>query len=744
MEADFGTTIDRRPLCHVVRHSSYVSRTGTESINDFCLVLLYPCLVQLAMKALRKSLNGNKDHGLHHISTPIPIPALSKPSPLTPPNKVIRAIAEYKSQAPQQLSFQKGDFFHVLKQVDNQGSWYEAHNPMTGARGLVPRALFEEFSKANAAYVLSTGHVCFILISSSLRSSTFGSPKSDIVRATSPKAQVFYAVVLHDFVAERPDELDAKAGDSISVVAQSNREWFVAKPIGRLGRPGLIPVSFVEVRDPATNQAIHDVESLMDLGVLPKVEEWKRQMLNYKATSITLGVLDEVALNAGVSNSPYMPKTAESLSSTEPESQRQSSDEARPSSPALPEGILLSAEVVSFHLEMDEYWFRIHSVFQPFDPSGGNDLPPAKQHVLYRCYNDFYDFQIELLKTFPAEAGRESDNPTPRLIPYMPGPVDQVDNQITLIRKDELDKYLRHLCKLKETTARYILESVVVRRFLAVKPGDAEAEIEPFVDEINILYNRDDLPRDYGRPSLIDDADVLSDQMGKLKFSQQQYGSDGSDYGDRGQDLYDYHSRDSYQAQKHPYAVPNNEPAGSGSPTHRISAYNSSRSISPLPERIKSPSSSKNHPYATGGWNGYPSSDDYYGSNVHHRLSVASLNTPNTPSTTRSSQPSRSSRSRTYSNATNFNTPPISATNPQTAFVKIKIYDSVTDELIAIRVHPKVTHSQLMEKVQSRLGDNVINLRYRDSIGNRFVGLQDDEELRTWIETEEKHVLYAD
>ncbi len=40
-----------------------------------------------------------------------------------------------------------------------------------------------------------------------------------------------YAVVKYDFLAERADELEAKAGESIIVIAQSNFEWFVAKPI---------------------------------------------------------------------------------------------------------------------------------------------------------------------------------------------------------------------------------------------------------------------------------------------------------------------------------------------------------------------------------------------------------------------------------------------------------------------------------------------------------------------------------
>ena len=107
------------------------------------------------MWALRKSLGSNKDHhSSHHISSPITSPTLSKASiNLPPPTRVIRATSKYRSQGSRQLSFEKGDFFHVLRDIDNQGLWYEAHNPVTGTRGLVPRALFEEFSKGNPTYV---------------------------------------------------------------------------------------------------------------------------------------------------------------------------------------------------------------------------------------------------------------------------------------------------------------------------------------------------------------------------------------------------------------------------------------------------------------------------------------------------------------------------------------------------------------------------------------------------------------
>jgi len=104
------------------------------------------------MKSLRKSLNGNRESSSRpQISTPVPLPSVSKPpSTILPPQKVIRALSSHKSQAPQELSFLKGDFFYVLKDVGSSDAWYEAHNPVSGARGLVPRAMFEEFGKSAA------------------------------------------------------------------------------------------------------------------------------------------------------------------------------------------------------------------------------------------------------------------------------------------------------------------------------------------------------------------------------------------------------------------------------------------------------------------------------------------------------------------------------------------------------------------------------------------------------------------
>lgn len=110
--------------------------------------------------------------------------------------------------------------------------------------------------------------------------------------STAKAGAMVYGIVLYDFQAERPDELDAKSGEAIIVVAQSNPEWFVAKPIGRLGGPGLIPVSFVQLRDTVSGQPVTDPLAAVRAAGVPRVEEWKRTAAEYKNSSISLGQIN--------------------------------------------------------------------------------------------------------------------------------------------------------------------------------------------------------------------------------------------------------------------------------------------------------------------------------------------------------------------------------------------------------------------------------------------------------------------
>ncbi|KAH9991638.1 hypothetical protein BJV74DRAFT_884803 [Russula compacta] len=648
------------------------------------------------MKALRKSLNS-KDSPQPYISSPLP--PVSRPSTgAAPPQKVIRATSSYRSPTPQQLSFQLGDFFYVSREVNEGGSWYEAHNPVTGARGLVPKAMFEAFNKGAAPNSRNSN----ILSSIPIRSPSIRTSPPSLT----PKTQAFYAVVLHDFIAERPDELDAKNGDSISVVAQSNREWFVAKAIGRLGKPGLIPVSFVEVRDPATGKPIPDLDALMD-----------------NASSIALGVLDDSTQTPATSNPVTTANTNPPSAPANPYSEHHQSPEQPPTPSILPDGLLLSASVVSFHFEMDEYWFRIHALYQPFDPSGSSTLPPAKDLILFRAYHDFFDYQTTLLDMFPREAGREGKYP--RIIPFMPGPTNEVDDALSAARQLELDDYLRSLCRLNRTTARYILEHNLTREFLALKPGDVDRDTDPQYEGMADVgwYDPPEDPEPVSMNEPISPVDDVVSKLQKTSIKQtraRHSDSEGSDYGDD------------------PYSAAHSKSNGHPQQQQR-------HTTSPTKTRPHITTTGQVPPGAVGNGNGNHATTnaEQFRDSAYSRSSASS-------SSRWAGSPMRSSAGGSARSGgvtgPSAGAPTISASNPQTAYIKIKIFDRIQDDLIAIRVHPRVTHEQLLDKVQQRLGGQVVRLSYRESHddGEDYVPLQQDDDVLWWIESTEKHVLYAD
>ena len=43
--------------------------------------------------------------------------------------------------------------------------------------------------------------------------------------------------------------MDVNVDENLIICAHHNYEWFIAKPINRLGGPGLVPVSFVKIID---------------------------------------------------------------------------------------------------------------------------------------------------------------------------------------------------------------------------------------------------------------------------------------------------------------------------------------------------------------------------------------------------------------------------------------------------------------------------------------------------------------
>ncbi|KAF9300119.1 bud emergence protein 1 [Mortierella antarctica] len=118
---------------------------------------------------------------------------------------------------------------------------------------------------------------------------------------------------------------------------------------------------------------------------------------------------------------------------------------------------IVNASVEAYHNEDDQYWFTVRV-----------ELANGATRTLYRLYEDFYDFHIMLLEEFPVESGRVGDQQ--RILPFMPIPMQVVDDDVTATRRADLDMYVQDLCRLP----RRIVQHALVEELFTLKEGDKE------------------------------------------------------------------------------------------------------------------------------------------------------------------------------------------------------------------------------------------------------------------------------
>ncbi|KAI0189300.1 SH3 domain-containing protein [Xylaria flabelliformis] len=440
------------------------------------------------IQALRRSIKGDKDKGPQIAIAPKSAVAI------VPPKKVIRALYDYEAQSTQELSFSRGDFFHVIGREEDT-DWYEACNPaLPDARGLVPVSFFQALGRTERDSGQSDSGP---KLPTKKEDHDSGFSESNTVPPTPALSQrssksigktgaMVYGIVMYDFTAERPDELEAKAGEAIIVIAQSNPEWFVAKPIGRLGGPGLIPVSFVEIRDMATDTAVSNAQDAVKRAGVPRVEEWKKMAADYKNSSITLGKFEgggppgqQQPLEQGMErlslqqqlNRQSQQQNASFQQQGGPLQSQRNTLQQNPigHKPMSQLYAPISARIPRYCFAEDKYWFVIEAA-----------LEDGRHWELSRYYEDFYDFQIALLTEFPAEAGNTGTQK--RTLPYMPGPVNYVTDAITEGRLHNLDQYVKNLLG----QPAYISKCNLVKQFFAPREGDYEVDANSTGDDYRL------------------------------------------------------------------------------------------------------------------------------------------------------------------------------------------------------------------------------------------------------------------
>lgn len=451
-------------------------------------------LLTSPMKGLRKSLRDKSKSSHSSISSPISDRMASISSIndlkigtsnlLQSPKKVIKALYDYTPQGPGELAFSKGDFFHVIGNEDDP-EWYEACNPSKNQRGMVPVPYFETFDKTRPPTTKNSSSPSKVSRSSK-KLSTDSMPVS--ISSKSSSSNTLYAIVLYDFKAERSDELDIIAGENIILCAHHEYEWFIAKPIDRLGGPGLVPVSYVSVIDILTgnstgNNVVDDITS----ANLPTVEQWKSRNAKYKASSIPLGNVDETTTGSPQvqqqeqqQQQPFLHARNPSRSSRRSQlafSQSQSQIAITPDADIVVNDSLpyiVDATVDSFYVDNGRYWFHINA-----------ELSNGELRSLCRYYEDFYDFQIRLLELFPAEAGRSSQSQK-RILPFIPGPLTYVTDKITKKRQVDLNEYVKELVALPV----YVSHCNFVKSLFSIKN-----ELDRVLESSNLDLQDDDRER---------------------------------------------------------------------------------------------------------------------------------------------------------------------------------------------------------------------------------------------------------
>lgn len=354
-------------------------------------------------------------------------------SSLNSPKKVIKALYNYLPQGPKELKFSKGDFFHVISE-DSQ-DWWQVNNPMTNQIGMVPISYFEVFNRTRP------------LTDNSSRNT---SVDSTLIKNIPPKRnsqRTLYVQVLFEFKAEKDDELDIYPGENLIICAHYNYEWYIAKPINRLGGPGLVPASYVKIVDLINegNDLPSNVHEIIDEYKIPTIEEWKQQTAKYQASTIPLGTITPSGNNHNVQ---YSQTTSSS-------SQFFLDKSSNRSSLSTNNIFIIEAGVESYQLDHGRYIYLIFA-----------KLSNGKVRHLYRYYQDFYDLQVKLLESFPLEAGKMENSR--RIIPSIPGPLINVNDSISRLRRSKLDSYLKDLISLPTNISR---SEEVLRLFEVLNNG---------------------------------------------------------------------------------------------------------------------------------------------------------------------------------------------------------------------------------------------------------------------------------
>ncbi|KAJ1820202.1 bud emergence protein 1 [Coemansia sp. RSA 2675] len=313
------------------------------------------------------------------------------------------------------------------------------------------------------------------------------------------------AVALYDFDAANSNELTLREGDIIMVVAQSTDDWIIAKPIQRGGPPGLVPASYVQMRDSASGAPITDLRAYLSRGNLRlrTATEWERKLqelrvsrstastasANSDVTTATAALIDRTGSPVSSHDGDHSPTPRSSVGSTLPapglalkktrtraltsssstssiadrSSFRQPSKGRQPSGgssqlqssenfPPFHVDEVASVSVPTFICKDGAYLFQISLQFRSGD-----------ERNLYRGYDDFIYCRNQLHDLFPKET---SPLKLARFSMHSSSMV-YLNDVIAERRRSDIDEYVNGLLGMPED----VMNCAVVQRLFGSRVG---------------------------------------------------------------------------------------------------------------------------------------------------------------------------------------------------------------------------------------------------------------------------------
>lgn len=394
-------------------------------------------------------------------------------NPLDAPSEVAQAVHGYNALRNNELSFKKGDFFYVINPTPSPDGYIEIYDPTRSIKGRAPASAFKMFEKTHQNDSSSR-----VASSSSTNNS---SPLINQINQSPQKQSVqhpihmptLFGIVLYDFNAERSDELSVKTGDKIIICAHHDYEWYIAKFVDKIGEVGLIPVAYVQLIDTLTKIPYKEQPSdIIQREQLPSIEQWKIIKNKHKASVRPVGEAAVASHTAQMSGNHNLIYPQKSLSRTP-------SDKFNNNT--YPEGDVMGlhstvstsnsdifeisniypiqANIESFSTSNNKFWFLVIVT-----------MSNGQTKSLCRYYEDFFNYHQRLLSAWPREGGKfDNKDRKDRIIPYIPGPVIDVNESLTHKRMIDLNDYLESLLKLPD----YISKSNLVSTFFELLDGDS-------------------------------------------------------------------------------------------------------------------------------------------------------------------------------------------------------------------------------------------------------------------------------